>query len=83
MNKMIKTIKHIIRGCGYLPTCGEHPGTGTLIIFILMGAFATAPNGGWKGAIFGASAMTIFVAPLYLYGAYERSALEEKNSKKS
>jgi hypothetical protein len=75
---MTKTIKHIIRGCGYLEHCGEHPGTEFLFIFILMGALACVPNGGWKGAIFGSLAMGTFMAPLYMIGAYDRSVLDEK-----
>ena len=78
---MIKTIKRTIRGCGYLPTCGEHPGTALLFCFILMGAIAGSHNG-WKGAAFGASAMTLFAAPSYLIGAYYRSVDEERYAKK-
>ena len=79
---MIKTIKHTIRGCGYLPNgYGEHPGTAVLFCFILMGAIAGS-HGGWKGAAFGVSAMTVFVGPLYLMGAHDRSAEEERYSEK-
>lgn len=79
---MIKTIKHIIRGCGYLPNgYEEHPGTVVLFAFILMGAIAGS-HGGWKGTAFGASAMSIMVAPFYLMGAYDRSVEEERYNKK-
>lgn len=78
---MKKTIKHVIRGCGYLEHCGEHPGTTVFIMFILIGALA-AGHGGWKGSLFGAGFMTTFMSPLYLWGAYDRSVLDERMSKR-
>lgn len=77
----MKTIKHIIRGCGWLEHCGEHPGTSILFCFILMGAIAGS-HGGWKGSLFGAGAMGTFMTPLYLWGAYDRSVLNEKLNEK-
>lgn len=76
----MKTIKHIVRGCGWLEHCGDHPGTAVLFVFILMGAIA-ASNGGWRGCIGGAGFMAVGIAPLYLWGAYDRSVLDEKLSK--
>jgi len=68
---------HIIRGCGTLPHCGEHPGTIFLYGLVLMGAIAGA-KGGWFGALCGAVVMLIFSGSFYLYGAYERSKTEER-----
>ena len=76
---MKNIIRHTLRGCGNLHTCGEHPGTVMLFTFILMGALAAGGHGGWKGSIFGAGMMSLFIAPLYLYGAYERSVIDEKH----
>ena len=80
---MLKIIQRTIRGCGYLPTCGEHPGTTFLFVFILMGALAGGTNGGWKGSFFGAGMMTAFVAPLYLMGSYDRAVEEERYGEKN
>lgn len=76
----MKTIKHIIRGCGWLEHCGDHPGTAVLFAFILSGALGGS-NGGWNGILGGAGIMSAFMMPLYLHGAYERSILDEKLSK--
>lgn len=67
----------LIRGCGYLPTCGSHPGTGILIILILCGGLAGADKG-ICGVFFGAGLMTLCFGPIYLYGAYDRAKYEEK-----
>lgn len=64
--------KQIIRGCTDLPYVGEHPGVGTLIMFVIMGGFAGA-KGGISGVIGGASLMLVFVLPIFLYGAYDRA----------
>lgn len=65
-------LRQVIRGCGTLPHVGEHPGTGMLLIFILMGAAAGA-NGGLRGCIGGAAFMALFMVPIYLWGAFERA----------
>lgn len=55
------------RGCGYLPICGNHPGTPMLVIMILAGAAA----GGWHGGIM----LSLLFGPIYLIGAHGRSIL--------
>ena len=74
--------RHIIRGCGYLPHCGEHPGTGFLIFLVFMGAAAGA-KGGWFGALIGASVMFVAFGSIYLIGAYSRSKTEEQIEKRN
>lgn len=74
----MKAIQHMIRGCGYLEHCGDHPGTSFLVICVLMGVCVGASRGGWVGALGGALFMGAFIVPLYLWGAYERSVLNEK-----
>lgn len=78
----MKTFRHIIRGCGNLKHCGEHPGTPILVGFTLIGAVAGA-NGGWFGALMGAAAMLAFNGPFYLWGAYDRSRLDEEIERKA
>lgn len=75
---MMKTLHHIIRGFGYLPSCGHHPGLGVLAVFVLMGGVAATPHGGWRGFLVGGSAMAVVFGPLAAYGAYERSVLDER-----
>ena len=75
---MKKTIRHTIRGFGYLPHCGHHPGLEVLLIFLLMGGAAGATNGGWKGFLVGSSAMAAVMGPLAAIGAYDRSVLDEE-----
>jgi len=82
---MIRIIKQIIRGCGYLPGVGEHPGTMWLIVFILMGGMAGAMNQNYNvlnGIVGGSIFMGIFILPFYLYGAYDRANLSDELSKK-
>jgi len=74
-------LKHIVRGCGALPHCGSHPGTGFLMMLALMGAMA-GTRGGWLGAMLGAGAMLAFGGPIYLCGAYQRSKEEERAARK-
>jgi hypothetical protein len=73
---------HIVRGCGTLPHCGEHPGTVFIFGFVLAGAAAGA-KGGILGALCGAGAMLAIFGPIYLCGAYERSKTDEKIEKQN
>lgn len=74
----MKTIRMIVRGCGTLPICGPHPGTGFIAMLFIMG-LAAGSHGGWFGSLCGAGAMLAFFGPIYLYGAYERAKHEEQN----
>ena len=60
-------IKTILRGCGYTPQCGHHPGTLWLVYLTIIGIVA----GGWLGGV----AMLAMFGPLYLFGAYERGKI--------
>jgi prepilin signal peptidase PulO-like enzyme (type II secretory pathway) len=73
----MKTLRHIIRGCGTLPHVGEHPGTLLIVAFLLIGALAGS-KGGWQGALLGAGVMAAVFVPMYLYGAYSRSVESEQ-----
>lgn len=64
--------KHVWRGCGYLPICGNHPGTPMLVIMILAGAAA----GGWHGGIM----LSLLFGPIYLIGAHGRSVYDWQHS---
>jgi hypothetical protein len=75
----ISFFRHIVRGCGTLPRCGEHPGTGFLIMFVFVSAAAGAQRG-WVGALGGAGIMLISFGSMYLVGAYERSKWDEEMS---
>jgi hypothetical protein len=62
---MKNIVHHIIRGCGELPTFGDHPGTG--IVVILIAAMTAA--GGWCGLL----VSSLCYLPVYFWGAYSRS----------
>jgi len=69
--------RHLVRGCGTLPHCGEHPGTMWLVMFALMGAMAGA-KGGLVGVLGGAGIMLAVFGSAYLVGAYDRSKTDER-----
>lgn len=69
--------RHLVRGCGTLPHCGEHPGTMWLVTFVLMGAMAGA-KGGLVGVFGGAGTMLAVFGSVYLVGAYDRSKTDER-----
>lgn len=74
---MKAVLRRIIRGCGYLPTCGDHPGTGYLFLIVCMGAFAGAKKG-TLGAFVGAGVMLVCLGIPYLIGAHDRGAIQER-----
>ena len=71
-------INHIVRGCGYLPGVGEHPGTGFIVFLILLGGVACIKAGGFTGFMFGSGLMAITMLPFHFYGAYERSKTSDQ-----
>lgn len=73
-------VTHIWRGCGYLPGVGDHPGTGMVIMFILLSAAACATSrpGGLFGFFVGLIAMSALMLPIYFYGAYDRSKISDR-----
>jgi len=74
----LKTVHRIIKGCGNLPDMGDHPGTGFLFIFILMGGIAGVDRGGWKGFVGGCVFIAVFMVPIYLIGAHDRAVEQER-----
>lgn len=71
-------IRQIIRGCGYLPHVGEHPGTGMVIGLSLATGAAGASGGGLVGFVCGSGAGAAVFGPMYLYGAYDRANLSDR-----
>ena len=65
-------LKRVRLGLGYLPICGDCPGTGPFIILLLAGAGI----GGWIGFVVSA----LIYTPMYIHGAYSRTVTEEKLS---
>ena len=64
-----------MRGCGYLPHVGEHPGTFPLTIFFFIGIYAGITKGwiGWIAAII----LIAIILPIYLYGSYDRAQISD------
>jgi len=77
----MKTLKHIIRGCGNVPGYGDHPGTGFLCMFLILFVVAGIPE--ITRMIFGFIAWLVFIVPLYLLGAYSRSKEQSMQRKQS
>lgn len=75
-------LKQIVRGCGYLPYVGRHPGTEFVVAIILIGTLAGA-RAGYLSAILGTVVTTLVFGSMYLYGAYDRAntsdRIQEKN----
>lgn len=65
-----------MKGCGYLPGYGWHPGTSVAISLVIIGALAgvtsKSPDKIYR-AFLGAGFMSVYILPLYFYGAYERA----------
>jgi len=57
-------VRDTLRGCGYLPGYGEHPGTLILLLLVAYGALA--------GGAGGAAIMAGICVPAYLVGAHDR-----------
>lgn len=77
---MSEILRHIKNGCGILPDYGEHPGTVWLVLFGVLFPLAGI-DGGLRGLLVGLVAWLIFIVPIYLYGAYQRSKAQERFAK--
>jgi len=74
-------IMHCIRGCGYLPHCGDHPGTPILIMFCIATGIAFINRNHQNPLLafcIGFSICLLIFGSMYLYGAYERSVYDEQ-----
>jgi hypothetical protein len=78
----MNTLRQVIRGCGYLPHVGEHPGTIPLVVLTVM---ITAAVGvfGPIGIAAGFIISVAFNGALYLRGAYERAELSDSIEKRT
>ncbi|TQE91696.1 MAG: hypothetical protein FKY71_20125 [Spiribacter salinus] len=75
---MRNTLRHIRRGAGYLPCCGDHPGTPLLLGIVALNATTGAATGGWPGAAFGAFVALVVFVPIWAIGAVERSKSQDE-----
>ena len=75
---MIKHIKRILKGCGYLEGYGTHPGTEWIMLFIFVGFMVGISDGTFYGFL-GAGLFALFFGPIYLYGAWSRGKCFEKD----
>lgn len=60
---------HIIRGCGYVPHCGNHPGTTIVLALLLISTI---------GGLDCVAVSSLMFLPLYFWGAYDRSVMSER-----
>lgn len=77
----MKHVKQAIRGTGYLPHVGAHPGTEIVILLILLTAFVSAAHAGVLGFIAGFFFSAVIYGPIYLIGAYDRARLSDRLQK--
>lgn len=68
----------IIRGAGYLPHVGSHPGTLILILMILAPGAAGIQNGGLLGFGLGVLLGAVVYVPFYAAGCVSRSNLSDR-----
>jgi hypothetical protein len=78
----MKTIKHIIRGMGYLEGFGYHPGNWMMVSIMLIGGIAGI-DGGWRGFFGGFGIVFLGMLPMYMYGCYTRSVNYEKDRERT
>ena len=79
---MIKFIKDAWRGAGYLEGYGDHPGTGMLIVFILMGGITGMQRGGLWGFLDGCLIMVLCFGPLWIAGCIGRARSYDRYNNK-
>lgn len=70
---MLRMIKQVWRGCGYLPHVGEHPGLLVAVFLIIAGFLAGLKRGTFIGGLVGMAIMFVCVGIPFLYGAYMRA----------
>lgn len=76
---VVRAIRRVLRGMGYLHGYGHHPGTATLVLFVVMGTIAGAERGAAR-AVIGAGVMLAVFGPMYLIGAHGRGRDHERRS---
>lgn len=74
----MSALRQIYRGCFDMPHVGPHPGSDALAIFMLMAGLAGAGKGGWIGFAGSAVFAGLCVAPLFLWGAYDRANISDE-----
>ena len=76
------TLKHIIRGMGYLEGYGHHPGNLILLAILLVGGI-NGLDGGLRGFFGGMGIIALGMLPMYIHGCYARSVSYEKDKERT
>lgn len=72
-------MRQILRGAGYLPHAGSHPGWPFLLVMIAAGCAAGAQGSGTTiGAAVGAVLMTLIIGPMFAIGCVGRANLNDR-----
>ena len=74
---MTRIMKQCLRGCGWLPQVGDHPGTGMCVGLVLVTGLAGAQGGGLVGFVIASLAALLIYGSMYFYGAYSRAQLSD------
>ena len=70
---MIRIIKQIWRGAGYLEGYGDHPGKDMVVVMILVCGLAGAQRGSWAGFFGGAIFGAVMILPFFIAGCVSRA----------
>ena len=69
---VMNIIKKIYRGAGYLEGFGNHPGTGFMLLYIVVAGIVGAGSGSLWGFIGGSIMGALPIIPMWMYGCVSR-----------
>lgn len=69
--------KNFMKGCGYVPGYGHHPGTGFLVFLLVAGAVVGSERGSLLSTAVGFGAVLIVFGPIYVLGAISRGKMKK------
>lgn len=75
----MRVFKRIYNGCRDIEGYGPHPGTMILVGYIIAAGLAATDKGGWNGFLGGMAIGAACLGPFYLWGAYSRGKLYERD----
>ena len=79
VKKMIRNIRRVIRGCGNVPGYGYHPGTPLILLHVFAVFILGTLHRDLEYGLLLAGVGLVALVPVYIWGAYERAKLGEKD----
>lgn len=71
-------LNKIIRGAGYLPHVGSHPGIFVTVVMILATGAAGISHGGLLGFVMGSLFGAVMILPMFIAGCVSRANLSDR-----